>query len=232
MTRVTSSQPSQSPRPAGLVAVPLAQLHAQAPSGAASSDQQERFLDTILPLKHQLVAFSRSITWEPADAEDVLQSALATAYATFATFRPGSNARAWLFTHLQHAAYQHNRRRRSVPLDGELAAPAYAQGAIGEACDDGDAGASVLTAPARLIDGFDARVRAAVLTLGEAERTILLLRAIAGCTYQEMADIMAMPIGTVMSHLARARAKMRARLGAAAGKEPDGRPAGARGEAR
>jgi RNA polymerase sigma-70 factor (ECF subfamily) len=187
---------------------------AQAPEARAhaDADQRERFITEVTPLKPQLLAFCRHVTWTRDDQEDVLQSALSTAFATFAVFRPGTNFRAWMFRHVQNAAYQHNRRRRPEPLSDDVAAP---QGDAADSTMSQDVTAArqaVIDDPAALIDGFETRVRTAMLGLSEAERTSLLLRSVADCTYLEIADIMGMPSGTVMSHLARARAKMRARL--------------------
>jgi RNA polymerase sigma-70 factor (ECF subfamily) len=162
------------------------------------------------------MAFCRHATWTADDIEDVLQSALSTAYATFHAFQPGSNFRAWMFAHLQHAAFQHNRRKRPQALADDVAAPQAVDPRPAGAWEHGDARQAVLDAPATVIASFDARVRTAVLALSDVERTALLLRSVGSCTYQDIADILAMPIGTVMSHLARARAKMRTRLASGA----------------
>jgi RNA polymerase sigma-70 factor (ECF subfamily) len=193
---------------------------------SAPRERQDRFLAALQPLKAQVLAFCRQAAWRRSDADDVLQSALAAAYAGFAAFRAGSNFRAWIFTHLQHAAYQHNRRLRDQqPLPDGLEAPAPDTG--GEPpLDPALACRQVLDDPQTLCAGFDARVRAALQTLSERERAVLLLRAVGECSYQEISDILALPIGTVMSHLSRARSHMRIRLAHA----PTHAPAGQRAQ--
>jgi RNA polymerase sigma-70 factor (ECF subfamily) len=183
-------------------------------------ESQSRFLESLQPLKAQIMAFCRQAVWLRSDADDVLQSALATAYAGYPSFRDGSNFRAWIFTHLQHAAYQHNRRHREQPLPDGLVAPAVESGGVSP-LDPAVACRQVLDDPQTLCAGFDARVRAALLALGENERAVLLLRAVGDCTYQEIAAILALPLGTVMSHLSRARGRMRQRLAATIGRDAD-----------
>ncbi len=203
--------------PAGIRPLAAVASKPAAPSAErADGERQQRFLAALQPLKAQILAFSRQAVWLASDAEDVLQSALATAYGGFAGFAPGSNFRAWIFAHLQHAAWQHNRRHRAQPLPDGLSAPS--SDAHGEpALDPAQACRQVLEDPQALTAGFDARVRAALAQLGESERAVLLLRAVGECTYQEIAKILALPSGTVMSHLSRARERMRQRL---AGERP------------
>ncbi len=177
---------------------------------SAQRERQGRFVTALQPLKPQIMAFCRQAVWRPGDADDVLQSALASAYAGFAAFRAGSNFRAWIFTHLQHAAYQHNRRHRDQALPDGLEAPMSDDAE--PPLDPAQACRLVLDDPRTLCAGFPARVRAALDGLNERERAVLLLRAVGDCTYQEIATILALPIGTVMSHLARSRERMRIRL--------------------
>jgi RNA polymerase sigma factor (sigma-70 family) len=205
--------------PSGAAAAPLAAAPSQ-----VDPERQQRFCAALQPLKAQIQAFCRQAVWMPGDAEDVLQSALATAYAGYASFREGSNFRAWLFTHLQNAAYQHNRRHRDKPLPDGLEAPAP-DASADPPLDPALACRQVLDDPQTLCAGFDGRVRAAVQTLSERERAVLLLRAVGDCTYQEIAAILALPVGTVMSHLSRARERMRVCLAATSGRDAAGEQA-------
>jgi RNA polymerase sigma factor (sigma-70 family) len=193
--------------PVGAAAAPPAPAHLAREEGA----RQQRFLAALQPLKAQIMAFCRHAVWMKGDADDVLQSAFATAYAGYASFHAGSNFRAWIFTHLQHAAWQHNRRHRDSPLPDGLEAPAP-DASADPPLDPVLACRQVLDDPSTLCAGFDARVRAALQALSERERAVLLLRAVGDCSYQEIAGILDVPIGTVMSHLSRARERMRIRL--------------------
>jgi RNA polymerase sigma-70 factor (ECF subfamily) len=200
---------SQQSLPTGLLATTGESRRARL---GVEADLRERFLVEVTALKSQLMAYCRHVTWTSDEHEDVLQSALSTAFASFQTFTPGSNFRAWMFRYAQNAAYQHNRRRRPASLGEDVVAPELDASAPMADEDPAATRKAVVSDPTSLIAGFDERVHAAVRTLSDPERTSLLLRSVAGCTYAEIAEIMAMPSGTVMSHLARARAKMRARL--------------------
>jgi RNA polymerase sigma-70 factor (ECF subfamily) len=176
----------------------------------AMSDS-ERFMAYLEPLKDGLLAFARQAVWSASDAEDVLQTALTTAFASFQSFQEGTNFRAWMYKHLQNAAWSCNRKRRGLGMDciDEPSRPM-----VHDPLESNHEAAyqHLLSNPVELYDHFDDRIRGALLGLPEAERTVMLLRAIGDFTYREIADITGMPIGTVMAYLCRAREKMRNRL--------------------
>jgi RNA polymerase sigma-70 factor, ECF subfamily len=172
----------------------------------------ERFIRMIDPLKALLLAFTRRAIPAQSDRDDVLQTALASAYASYHLFQEGTNFRAWILTHLQNAIWNHQRKANGRPesIDGHLA----------DLCAHEDFGVlsreltyhSLLQHPHTLFDHFDERIAKALLALSLHERTAFLLRSIGELTYREISDIMRIPMGTVMSHLSRVREKLRERI--------------------
>jgi RNA polymerase sigma factor (sigma-70 family) len=155
------------------------------------------------------MAFCKRSIAQAGDRDDVMQTALTSAFATFRVFQEGSNFRAWMFTHLQHAVWNHCRKRAerasssAERIDDLATRDGFATLQRDVAHHD------LLQRPDRLYDHFDERIAAALLALSLHERTALLLRSLGEFAYRDIAAIMRLPMGTVMSHLARAREKMR-----------------------
>ena len=137
--------------------------------------------------------YARSLTRDSADAEDLVHDALVRAYERRGTFRRGGNLRAWLLSIVHNAFIDGTRSRRSEAARVEQAAHLTDRS---------------IDAPqehsARL-----AQVREAFLDLPEEQRAALHLVAIDGLSYQEAADTLGVPIGTLMSRIGRARAALR-----------------------
>jgi len=138
---------------------------------------------------------SNSASMAQSGAEDLVQECLLLAWKNFHQFQRGTNARAWLFRILFNAFYAEGRRLRRVPdllplrADARITSPA-----LDEAMEI-----------ARALDGLPLE-----------HRTVLLLGVVEGLTCGEMAEVLSVPIGTVMSRLSRARQNMRIRLSARA----------------
>ncbi len=128
-----------------------------------------------------------------SQAEDVLQEAALTALGKLATFHPGSSFVAWMSQYVRFVALNHRRKqeRRRRALDAE-----------------GPGEVSVAD-PASDREGFDANVQRALASLGETPRTCLLLKTVVELEYTEIAELLDIPAGTAMSHVSRARAKMK-----------------------
>ena len=178
--------------------------------------QAERFVRMLEPVKPNLMAFCNRSIPVPSDRDDVLQTALTLAFAEFHVFQEGTNFRAWLFAHLRHAVWNHCRKYSERPeeLDlymGNLIAPDDF-GTLSHEVEYHE----LLQQPEILYDHFDARIAQALLALSFKERTALLLRSIGNFNYRDIARIMNIPMGTVMSHLSRAREKMRERIASSA----------------
>ena len=167
--------------------------------GSAVSHDQ-RFEAEALPHFKALYGTAYRMTRSAHDAEDLVQETYLRAYRAFNSFRPGTNIRAWLFTILHRARTDAYRRSTRSPHTTELR-------------DDGPAVAPQQDA---LATGQE-DVQRALVALPEAFRTAVLLRDVEEFSYQEIAQIIDVPIGTVMSRIHRGRALLRQALG---GKRP------------
>ena len=177
---------------------------------ATAFEQRHRhdaFARYALPEVEVLLRVARSLTARPADAEDLVQDTLLRAYQGIARF-DGTHPRAWLLTILRNTHINRNRRRRPQLLDDQDAAferLAHTENAASDATPEG------------LVVGatFDAVVSDALDALPERFRQAVTLVDIDGLSYAEAAAALGVPVGTVMSQLHRARARMRRRLVAA-----------------
>jgi RNA polymerase sigma-70 factor (ECF subfamily) len=152
----------------------------------------------------------------PAEAEDLTQEVFLQAWKSFDRFERGTNARAWLYKILWNVSQQRLRKKVPIPL-----------GAEGEA-RVAETLAAEETTPTEI---KDEDVAAALEALTPEHKEIVLLSDLEEFTYREIADILKIPIGTVMSRLSRARAVLRKSLkGVAERAGIFGHPAGAAGE--
>jgi RNA polymerase sigma-70 factor, ECF subfamily len=165
----------------------------------------------LLALPHLDAAYNlaRWLTRDDDDAQDVVQEAILRAMRYFGSFR-GDNARPWLLQIVRHTAYawmRQNRPAEMSSLDDEHGA---ALEVAGPAADE----------PPALAQRGDerAQLNSALAGLPIAFREVLVLRELEDLSYQEIARIADIPVGTVMSRLARARGLMRQAL------TPDARP--------
>lgn len=185
---------------------------------------EDDFTRRLLPLHDVLVVFARRLVDDRADAEDVLQAALASAYRHRGSFDPETNFRAWLCRFLVHEAANANRRRnRRRERDVELEQDPPAGSVAGELADElrWD---ECLRQPGRLLEHLDEELARALRALGESERAALLLHSVAELRCAEIARVLDVPAGTVMSWLFRARLAVRKRLAhRAEGSTPAGR---------
>jgi RNA polymerase sigma-70 factor (ECF subfamily) len=173
------------------------------PESRALSDQ-EAFARYVVPEIEVLLRVALSRTRNAADAEDLVQDTLLRAYRAIGRF-DGSHPRAWLLTILRNAQVNRIRRRRPSllrdPDAGQRAQDARDAQPSAEAIVIGEA--------------FDATVEDAVTSLPGRFRQVVELVDIDGLSYQEAAQVLGVPIGTVMSRLHRARQRIRTRLIAA-----------------
>jgi RNA polymerase sigma-70 factor (ECF subfamily) len=149
--------------------------------------QRERFSLHVLPHLDAAYNLARWLTRDADDAEDVVQDACVRALRYLDAMRE-ANARAWFLTIVRHATYDWLGRNRPSEVTRDDAATA-----IASAVD-----------PAA-IDPATAAMRAADAALPLAYREVLILREMEDLSYKQIARIVDIPIGTVMSRLARAR---------------------------
>jgi RNA polymerase sigma factor (sigma-70 family) len=154
------------------------------------------FEEVVLPHLDAAFNYARWLTKNEADAEDVVQDAYVRALRFFSSLR-GEDARAWLFTIVRNTWYGRFPRRAGSPVMTV---------ADEDADDQADAG---LDPEARLIQQQTVeQVRRALETLPTDFREVLVLRELEGLSYKEIAAIVGIPLGTVMSRLARARERL------------------------
>jgi RNA polymerase sigma factor (sigma-70 family) len=175
-----------------------------------SEDDQARFASVVLPHLADAYALARWLTGNRADAEDVVQEACLRAFRGIGGFA-GVNARAWVLTIVRHAAYTWLGKNRSASLVmvDDLEAVEQKRSSAGAAFEQAPP-----TPEAELIAKADARrLEAAIAELPVPFRETLVLRDVQGLDYREISEVTKVPIGTVMSRLARARRRLIERIG-------------------
>jgi RNA polymerase sigma-70 factor, ECF subfamily len=171
---------------------------------AAAEDPalRERFERDVLPLLPNLYAAALRMTRNPADAEDVVQDTYLRAYRGFSTFKEGTNLKAWLYRILTNSYINTYRKKQREPQRVEGPDDIdewYLYDRLGERSVE-------LSAETEVLDRIpDQAVKQALESLPENFRMPVLLADVEGFSYQEIADIMETPIGTVMSRLHRGR---------------------------
>jgi RNA polymerase sigma-70 factor (ECF subfamily) len=154
------------------------------------------FDETVLPHLDAAYNYARWLAKNDADAQDVVQDACVRAMRYFATLRE-SDARAWLFAIVRNTWYSRLSRSATVMESTRL------NDARDEQPDE------ALGPEALLLQQHEvARVRVALEQLPPDFREVLVLRELEGLSYKEIASVVQVPIGTVMSRLARARERL------------------------
>ena len=155
-----------------------------------------------LPFREQLFKTAVRLTRSSEDAEDLVQETYLKAYRHYASFRPGTNLKAWLFKILKNTFINDYRRRKQVPPQVDFA----------DLEETFESVLSTLAGPVtrspedELLDtSLDSEVRRALIGLPHNYKVVVLLADIEGYAYKEIADILAIPVGTVMSRLYRGR---------------------------
>ena len=164
------------------------------PRGPERSDRPStRFEEVVLPQLDAAYNLARWLTRNGTDAEDVVQEACERALKYFAAFR-GNDAKAWFLTIVRHACYDWLKRNRPAEVvsgDGP---------ALDEAPDPGGTPEQIVTRNASAT-----ALNEAIAALPLGYREVLILRELEELPYKEIARVVDIPIGTVMSRLARAR---------------------------
>ena len=170
---------------------------------AATAD--ERFAIFVMPEIEVLLRVARTLTPNHADAEDLVQDTLIRAYRAIDGF-DGAHPRAWLLTILRNTQINRTRRRRPELLDD----PDRTMATVADTASDAQSVEAIVVGAT-----FDAVVEDAFRNLPDDFRRCVELVDIDGLTYAEAAEIMGVPVGTVMSRIHRARKRMRDRLAGA-----------------
>jgi RNA polymerase sigma-70 factor, ECF subfamily len=181
-------------------------------SHAAHEGRPTAFDKYVVPEIPVLYRVALSLAGQPADAEDLVQDTLIRAYRAIDRF-DGAHPRAWLLTILRHTHLNRVRGRRAVLVREGDSVEATLE-TVGNPFPSAE---EVVVS-----ETFEAVVAEAMAALPEKHRQLVSLVDIEGLTYQEAADALGVPRGTVMSRVHRARARIRTRL-VAAGLAPAGK---------
>jgi RNA polymerase sigma-70 factor (ECF subfamily) len=175
-------------------------------------DDQQRFREVVLPYLDDALSLARWLTGNIADAEDVVQEACIRAFGAIGNVRQ-ANPRGWLLVIVRNTAFTwlaKNRPKAVIVTDDDRI---FEQAGF-EMTDD----AETTTPEALMIARADAeQLQRAIADLPISFREVLVLREIEGLSYREISEIVSIPVGTVMSRLARARSQLIQRIATANG---------------
>jgi RNA polymerase sigma-70 factor (ECF subfamily) len=152
--------------------------------------------DELIALIPRLRRYARLLTGDSTLADDLVQDTLARACEKWHLFRPGTDLRAWLFTLMHHLNASHWKARAHQPVEADDVV-ARAPDSIDDTARHRD-------------DALD--LQRAFAVLAPEHRQVLLLVCVEDLSYAETAEVIGVPIGTVMSRLSRARLALRERL--------------------
>ncbi len=169
------------------------------------------FEEQALPFIDQLYAAGMRMTRNPADAQDLVQETYVKAFSAFRQFQQGTNLKAWLYRILTNTFINSYRKKQRDPYKNTI--DDLEDWQLGEAVSTTSASRVSRSAEAEAIDHLpDSTVKDALQSIPEDFRLAVYLADVEGFSYQEIADIMKTPVGTVMSRLHRGRRLLRDRL--------------------
>ncbi|HVM40999.1 MAG TPA: sigma-70 family RNA polymerase sigma factor [Acidimicrobiia bacterium] len=170
-----------------------------------------KFADLAMPYMSSLYSAAMRMTRNAAEAEDLVQETYLRAYRGFHTFQEGTNLKAWLYKILTNTYINQYRKakRRPQELDVEAVEDLYLYHRLG----GGDQATAARSAEAEALEAIpEGAVKDALDALPEQFRLAVLLADVEGFSYKEIAEIMDVPIGTVMSRLHRGRNLLQKKL--------------------
>ncbi|MCA1583473.1 MAG: sigma-70 family RNA polymerase sigma factor [Acidobacteria bacterium] len=166
-----------------------------------------RFEATVLPHLDGVFRLAMWLIRERAEAEDVVQETFSQAMQSFHRFEPGTNVRAWLLAIMRHVRANRQRAQRRSPIDTGVD-------------DFVERAQAVEQTPQHVTEG---EVLAALAQLPAGFQEVVLLADVEDLSYREIATVLSIPVGTVMSRLHRARRLLRTALAAYAESQGIGR---------
>ncbi|WP_213813924.1 sigma-70 family RNA polymerase sigma factor [Glaciihabitans sp. dw_435] len=171
------------------------------------ADPRELFEEQAIPYMDQLYAAAMRLTRNPSDAADLVQETFIKAFQAFGQFQQGTNLKAWLYRIQTNTFINNYRKNQRNPYQGTI--DDLEDWQLGSA-ESVTQSTSTRSAEAEAIDHLpDSDVKEALQSIPEDFRMAVYFADVEGFSYQEIADIMKTPVGTVMSRLHRGRRMLR-----------------------
>ena len=174
---------------------------------SVKADHHEVFTQEMLPFMDVLFTYAMYLTGERGQAEDLLQDTFLKAYRYFHKFESGTNARAWLYRIMRNTFINEYRRVQRLPNHVEFdeqISPYKMPGFLNAGAEEILRGADT--------ELFGDEVSEAISALPEKFKSVIVLRDVQDLPYEEIAEALRIPIGTVRSRLHRARALLFGKL--------------------
>lgn len=170
-------------------------------------DKQKEFNAEMIPHLDALYNFAIRLSADPNDAEDLVQDTIVKAYRFFSSYERGTNAKAWLFRILKNSYINNYRKVSKQPYQVDYdEISSYYETVRSDRSDTTDMEQIIYR------EMLDDEVTRALNRLPEDFRTVVLLCDIEGFTYEEIANMLDVPIGTIRSRLHRGRNLLRSSL--------------------
>lgn len=175
--------------------------------GKSGLSKQEAFNEEIIPHLEALYNFALKLTTDPSDSEDLVQDTIVKAFRFFDSYEKGTNAKAWLFRILKNSFINNYRKNLKKPqeIDYDEVSSFY-ESIRAERTDTSDLEHLIFR------DLMDDTFSTALAKLPEDFRTVVLLCDVDGFTYEEISNMLDVPIGTIRSRLHRGRNLLKTEL--------------------
>lgn len=187
----------------------MAHMPETEPDAGVSDDLKARFNEEAMPLLDQLYGGALRMTRNPQDAEDLVQETYLKAYKNLGSFTPGTNLKAWLYRIMTNTYINSYRKKQRRPL--ETSADEVTDNQLYTSSSHDSTGLE--SAEVEALKAMpNSRISEALNALNEDYRMVVYYADVEGMAYKEIADVMDIPIGTVMSRLHRGRKQLRGML--------------------
>lgn len=178
-------------------------------AGMPETDLKSRFTDEAMPLLDQLYGGALRMTRNPQDAEDLVQETYLKAYNAFDRFKPGTNLKAWLYRIMTNTYINTYRKKQRRPL--VTSADDVTDNQLYTSSSHESTGLESAEVEALKLMP-NSRISHALNELNEDYRMVVYYADVEGLAYKEIAEVMDIPLGTVMSRLHRGRKQLREML--------------------
>ena len=179
------------------------------PETELNKEAQQRFADEAMPLLDQLYGGALRMTRNPQDAEDLVQETYLKAYKNFDSFTPGTNLKAWLYRIMTNTYINTYRKKQRRPLVTSADDVTDSQLYTSSSHDS----TGLESAEVEALKAMpNSKISEALNALNEDYRMVVYYADVEGLAYKEIAELLDIPMGTVMSRLHRGRKQLRGML--------------------